>query len=272
MREERLNALRVRTPEGVSFTFTLASPVLRGAAWFIDKATVLACWSILSMLIALLGIISSDFARGALFVGYFVLATGYAIVLEWIWNGQTLGKRLLRLRVMDERGLPLKFSQVVVRNILRSVDSLPVAYLFGGVVAVLSRKSQRLGDIAAATVVIYEPRVVRPDLSALELAKYNSLRGQQHLAARLRASISPSLAYAALQALMRREQLDAGARVALFAELAAHFRSLTPLPPEVGEGISDEQFVRNVVEVVFGAKPVPARPAARFAREAERGQ
>ena len=213
-------------------------------------------------MISLLGIFSADLARGVIAVGFFVLATGYGIALEWLWDGQTLGKRLLHLRVMDERALPLQFSQVVVRNLLRAVDSLPVAYLVGGLVAVGSRKAQRLGDVAAATVVVHDLPVAGLDLTGLVLAKYNSLRGQQHVAARLRAQTSPALAQAALQALVRREQFEPAARLALFAELAAHFRALTPLPPELEEGISDEQFVRNVVEVLFGARPALAQAAA----------
>lgn len=255
MTEERLDRLRVRTPEGVSFTFELASPVTRLAAWAVDKATIIAAWSLLSALIMIVGVLSPDLARGAIRIGFFVLATGYGIACEWLWNGRTLGKRLLHLRVMDERGLPLRFSQVVIRNLLRAIDSLPVAYLVGGGAALLGRKAQRLGDFAAATIVVREPPLARTDLGGLVLAKYNSLRGQQHVAARLRAAISPALAYAALQALWRRDELEDTARVTLFAELAAHFRSLTPLPVEADEGISDEQFVRNVVEVVFGAKP-----------------
>jgi uncharacterized RDD family membrane protein YckC len=258
MTEERLDRLRVRTPEGVSFTFQLASPVPRLAAWFIDKLTILAAWTALSVLIMMLAVFSPDFARGVVQVAFFALATGYGIACEWLWNGQTLGKRVLHLRVMDERGLPLRFSQVVIRNLLRAIDSLPVAYLVGGLAALVGRKAQRLGDFAAATIVVHEPPLARIDLGGFTLAKYNSLRGQQHVAARLRAGISPALAYAALQALWRREEFADAARVTLFAELAAHFRSLTPQPAEAGEGISDEQFVRNVVEVVFGAKPETA--------------
>lgn len=253
MNRERLDELRVRTPEGVSFGFRLASPVLRLAAWAVDKLTVLAAWTVVAALIRLIGILSVDLATGIIQVGYFVVALGYGIACEWRWEGQTLGKRLLHLRVMDERGLPLKFSQVVVRNLLRAVDTLPVAYLVGGLATLVGKKAQRLGDFAAATVVVHEPPLARVDLAGLELAKYNSLRGQRHLAARLRANVSPALAYAALQALWRREEFDETARVALFGELARHFRSLTPLPAEADEGISDEQFVRNVVEVVFGS-------------------
>jgi uncharacterized RDD family membrane protein YckC len=232
--------------------------VTRLAAWVIDKAVVAAAWTAISAIIALLGLFSADLVRGTVAVGYFVLSTGYGMALEWLWNGQTVGKRVLHLRVMDERGLPLRFSQVVVRNLLRAVDSLPIAYLLGGLAALFSRKAQRLGDVAAATIVVHEPPVAGTDLAGLVLAKYNSLRGQQHLAARLRANTSP-----ALQALLRREQFEPAARLALFAELAAHFRTLVVLPPELDEGISDEQFVRNVVEVLFGAKPPPAPPGGR---------
>ena len=257
MVEENVAVLRVRTGEGVGFSFPLASPVMRLAAWAIDKAAITFAWSLVSALLALIGLLSADAARGVIAVGYFALSTGYGIALEWKWNGQTLGKRVMQLRVMDENGLPLRFSQVVVRNLLRVVDVLPAAYLVGGATALCTRKAQRLGDVAAATIVVHDAEMLGTDLGGLVLAKYNSLRGQQHLAARLRAKTSPALAHAALQALLRREQFEAAARLELFRELAAHFRTLTPMPPEVEEGISDEQLVRNVVEVVFGAKPPP---------------
>ncbi|WP_438479656.1 RDD family protein [Oleiharenicola lentus] len=251
MNADQVELLRVRTPEGVSFSFMLASPIPRFAAWIVDQAAILAAWSVLSTLLALMGALSSDFAQGAMFVGFFVLTTGYAIVLEWSWNGQTVGKRLLRLRVMDERGLPLRFSQVVVRNLLRPVDALPFGYLTGGVVALIGKKAQRLGDVAGATVVVHEPLPGGAGMGGLAVSKYNSLRGQRHLTARLRANISPALAQAALQALVRREQFAPEARLELFGELAAYFRSLSAMPPEFSEGISDEQLVRNVVEAVF---------------------
>jgi uncharacterized RDD family membrane protein YckC len=247
--------LRVRTPEGVSFAFQLASPITRLAAWSIDKAAVLTVWSLLSALIGLLGVLNPDMMQGALVVSYFALSIGYGIVLEWRWNGQTLGKRVLHLRVMDERGLPLRLSQIVVRNLLRAVDALPIAYLLGGLAAVASRKAQRLGDVAAATIVVHEPPVTGTDLTGLVVAKYNSLRGQRHIAARLRANTSPALAHAALQALLRREQFSAGARLALFGDLAAYFRFVAMFSPGLVDGISDEQLVRNVVEILFGARP-----------------
>jgi uncharacterized RDD family membrane protein YckC len=256
--EESNDLLRVRTPEGVAFSFTLASPVIRLAAWLIDKGAILTGWTVIAALISLLGLVSADAASALTVIGFFVVSTGYGIVLEWHWQGQTLGKRVMSLRVMDERGLPLRFSQVVVRNLLRAVDALPAAYLVGGVAALLGRKAQRLGDVAAATIVIHDAPVTGVNLGGLVLAKYNSLRGQQHLAARLRAGTSPALAQAALQALLRRDQFKPESRLVLFRELAGHFRGLLAASyPDLEEGVSDEQFVRNVVEVLFGAKPPP---------------
>jgi len=256
------NLLRVRTPEGVVFSFHLATPVGRLAAWAIDKAAVMAAWSLVSALIALLGVFSPDVAQGVMFIGYFAVATGYGIALEWVWNGQTLGKRVMHLRVMDESGLPLRFSQVVVRNLLRAVDALPVAYLLGGLAALASRKAQRLGDVAAATIVVHDAPPGLGMSAGFEPAKYNSLRSHQHIAARLRAGTSPGVAQAALQALARRERFDPEARLAVFRELADHFRQAGHLPPEIEEGISDEQLVRNVVEVLFltASRRPPAEP------------
>lgn len=247
----RLATVQLRTPEGVAFSFRLASPGLRLAALLIDLATIAAAWSVVSILVSLLGILSQDFARATALVGYFLFSQAYRIGLEWRWRGQTIGKRLLQLRVIDERGLPLSFAQVVMRNLLRFIDALPLAYAVGGAAAWLSPRAQRLGDLAAGTLVIWEPAEPVPDLTALRGEKYNSLRAHPGVVARLRQSIAPAEARVAWQALARRDQLDADARVALFADLAAHFRDRTPIPDEILDGISDEQFVRNVVDVLY---------------------
>jgi uncharacterized RDD family membrane protein YckC len=264
MTDDRVAMVRIRTPEGVAFSFPLASPVTRLAAWAVDKLVVTAAWSAISTLVRIVGLISADFALGVTVVGYLVVSVGYAIVLEWRWSGQTLGKRLLHLRVMDEQGLPLRLSQVVVRNLLRLLDALPAAYLVGGVAAIVSAKAQRVGDIAAATIVVHEPPALPAGLAHLDHAKYNSLRAQRHVVARLRDRTSPALAHATLRAVLGRERFDPDARVELFGQLAAHFRAVASVPPELGEGLADEQFVRNVVEVLF-LRPERAAPEAVLA-------
>lgn len=244
--------LVIRTPEGVTFHLVLAGPISRSLAWLLDAATIAAAAMVMMLVLSALGKLSADISTAILLVALFGVNLGYAMVLEWFWNGQTLGKRVLGLRVMDVRGLRLQPYQIIIRNLLRAVDSLPAAYLLGGLTSVFNRHAQRLGDLAANTIVIRERRVVEPDLDLLlEKVHYNSLRDAPHLAARLRQQSAPEEAELALQALMRRDALTPQARVALFEALAAHFRQKVTFPQEALEGLSDEQYVRNVVDVLF---------------------
>jgi hypothetical protein len=173
---------------------------------------------------------------------------------EWYWQGQTIGKRLFKLRVMDSQGLQLQPSQIVIRNLLRAVDGLPLFYLLGGLACLISKKAQRLGDLAANTIVIRSPAIAEPDLKKLMSGKFNSLKLYPHLEARLRQRLSPEEAAVALQAILRRDELDPQARTALYQEIADYFKQLVPFPPEVMEGIPDEQYIRNVIDTVFQKK------------------
>src|SRR2546422_5235703 len=110
----RTNTLIINTPEGVVFPLLLAGPVTRFLAWLMDVACVFAVLSALSIAMSFLKFVAGDIAGALFFVAYFVISIGYGIALEWIWRGQTIGKRLFRLRVMDEHGLRLQFSQVVI--------------------------------------------------------------------------------------------------------------------------------------------------------------
>src|SRR5262249_28351400 len=154
---------------------------------------------------------------------------GYGIFCEWMWRGQTPGKRMFRLRVVDIGGMRLQFNQIVVRNLLRFVDRLPGIYLFGGTTCWLNPHCHRLGDIAANTAVIRTQRVLEPDLDKVLEEKFNSIRQHPHLAARLRQRTAPAEADIALQALLRRDQFDPAARIELFSDLADHFRSKVEL-------------------------------------------
>ena len=247
----KTNTLFIRTPEGIVFSQLLAGPVTRFFAWFIDQLCIQVLMTILGVVISLLGIISFEFAIAFYVIGWFVIGIGYGIFFEWTWRGQTIGKKLFRLRVVDVEGMRLQFNQIVVRNLLRFVDELPAFYFVGGVTCWLNSKCQRLGDIAANTVVIRSPRVAEPDLDQLLACKFNSLRQFPHLAARLRQNVSPMEADIALQALLRRDEFDPVARVELFGDLAAHFRAKADFPPEATDGVADEQYLRNVVDVLY---------------------
>jgi uncharacterized RDD family membrane protein YckC len=254
MLSSRTNTLIIKTPEGIAFSLLLAGPITRFLAWAIDMATIMVIISILNVVFGILGIISRDLAMAANIIGFFIVSIGYGILTEWYWQGQTLGKRLLRLRVMDEQGLRLQFSQVVIRNLLRFIDSLPGLYLVGGLACLLNKRAQRLGDFAANTVVVWSPRIAEPDLNQLLESKYNSFREYPHLEARLRQNITPLEAQIAVESIVRRNDLDPQARVALFRDLCGYFKSMVSFPQEATDGISDEQYVRNVVEALFRPK------------------
>ena len=255
--------LLIRTPEGIVFTQLLAGPVTRFLAWVTDAALTLGLVLALNSVLTFFALISPDLAQAMNLLGYFVVNIGYSIFCEWRWRGQTLGKRFLRLRVVDAEGLKLQFNQIVTRNLLRFVDSLPFCYLVGGVTCWFSPRCQRLGDIAANTVVIRTPKVSEPDLDQLLAGKYNSLRAYPHLAARLRQRVNPAEAAIALQAVMRRDTFEPAARVELFEELAAYFKTKADFPPEATDGLADEQFLRNVVDVIYRTRAEPAENRVR---------
>ncbi len=251
MRREHPLEWRIRTPEGVTFTYELAGPVYRALAWAIDVAVLVVAGWIIQMIVIPVQIVSADAAAGMMMLMYFIASVGYAVVLEWFWHGQTLGKRLLGLRVQDAYGLRLRFSQILMRNLLRAVDSLPALYLVGVVAMLCTRRAQRLGDLAGNTMVIRLTRPVRPDLSQVAAPIYNTLRDHPHIVARYRQQISPQEASLALQAILRRDRFDDNARVEVFRELARYFRKRVPIPTDMIHGVTDEQFVRNVVDVLY---------------------
>lgn len=250
----RTRTLTIRTPEGVEFALPLASPVTRLLAWALDLACLSAVMSLLGLALDLLNLISLDLSRAVTVLAYFVLQIGYGLFCEWFWRGQTIGKRLLRLRVVDAYGLRLQFSQIVIRNLLRFVDMLPAFYLVGGLAALANARAQRLGDLAANTVVIRTQQLAPPDLEQVLAGKFNSLRQHPHLEARLRQSISPTEASLVLQAILRRDEFEPRARAELFARLADHFRSLVEFPPETVEPLTDEQYLRNLVDTLYRAR------------------
>jgi uncharacterized RDD family membrane protein YckC len=243
--------LAIRTPEGVEFSLLLAGPVTRFLAWLIDVSIISVTSSVVSSILSLLALFSFDFSIALSLVAYFIISIGYGIVLEWYLNGQTMGKRILRLRVMDVQGMRLSFSQVVIRNLLRFVDTLPIFYLVGGMTCLMSKHIQRLGDIAANTIVVRTSDTKVPDLAQIMSDKYNSFRDYPLLAARLRQNVCFDEVHIALQALLRRDELSPQARIDLFREMAVHFRTIVEFPEEAIYGLSEEQYIRNVVDIVY---------------------
>lgn len=256
-------SLAIRLPEGVGFSLPLAGPVSRCLAFLTDLFLVSALSTAFERLAAPLRIVEQDFAVALIIIFYLACWLLYGILCEYFWYGQTIGKWLLGLRVVDGTGLELQFHQVAIRNLVRAIDLFPMLGLAGAITMLCNRRLQRLGDLAAGTVVIRSRRASAPNIEALVRGRYNSFLQHPLLCARLR-HLTPAAAGAiAVDSLMRRDDLEDRARVAIFNELEAYFRSLLAFPEEDTEQLSSEQYVRNAVEVLYStAKKQPAAAAA----------
>jgi uncharacterized RDD family membrane protein YckC len=260
--------LSVQTPEGVVFNLTAAGLFTRFLAWSVDWGVIIAASMVVQIVVQVVSLLSPDFAEALFIVLYSAISIGYGIATEWHWRGQSLGKRMLRLRVIDASGLKLQLSQIVVRNLLRPVDLLPLCYLLGGTVSFCSRRGQRLGDLAANTIVISIPESFSLQTQHLQESKYNSFRDYPHLEARLRQRVNPAEAAVALDAILRRDEIEPAARLELFREIASHLRALVPFEEKIDEAITDEQFVRNAVASIYRQKNDSRRGGARVSGEA----
>lgn len=173
--------LVIETPENVLLTWQLAGPAWRLAAYTVDFAIrasflVAGCIAMTVMAMVLPGT-----AIGSFLLLMFLLEWGYTIGFEYFWQGQTPGKRLCGLRVIQDNGQPLSWWSATLRNLLRAGDTIPFLLIYGEhagllillpcygpalIAMLLSPRLQRLGDLAARTVVVHEkrPELPRPPM------------------------------------------------------------------------------------------------------------
>ena len=117
----------------------------------------------------------------------FLIGYAYYFFFEWLWDGQTPGKRALRLRVMQTNGMPITYWHALVRNVIRIADFLPFMYGVGALVGILDNSNRRAGDLIAGTIVARE----RGDLASRKVLDIHSAV-EQFLAAGLPIeSVSP---------------------------------------------------------------------------------
>src|SRR5690242_1903169 len=147
----------VRTPEGIELNLRLAGPVVRALAWATDLLLRSAAFIGLSMPLSMLGRVGA----GVLLILWFALEWFYPTVCEVWFNGATPGKKFLGLVVFHADGTPVGLPASLIRNLLRAVDFLPFLYGFGLLAMLINRDFQRLGDIAADTVVAYRDGAAR---------------------------------------------------------------------------------------------------------------
>ncbi len=142
---------RIETPEGIELSLRLAGPVPRALAWVADSLIRYGVlWGLL-MVLATLG--GGGF--GLWLIALFLMEWLYPVLFEVYVDGATPGKKALGLKVVHAGGAPVDWPAALIRNLLRAVDFLPAFYGFGLVAMTGSRDFQRLGDLAAGTVVIH---------------------------------------------------------------------------------------------------------------------
>ena len=141
----------VPTPEGIELSLRVAGPMPRARAWLLDLLIRLAILLVLGIMLGALGKVGG----GLMLLIAFVLEWAYPVLFEVLRQGQTPGKRACDLRVLHEDGTPIQWRASVARNLIRTVDFLPVFYGFGLIAMLLNRDFKRLGDLAAGTIVVH---------------------------------------------------------------------------------------------------------------------
>jgi uncharacterized RDD family membrane protein YckC len=249
---------RVLTPEYVEFDFVLAGLFSRFLAWLLDTAVTVAL-ALVAILLLSVALAFTGLSAAVGLVVWFLIDWGYSMVLEAAWSGQTLGKRLLGLRVLQESGVRLSPLQAVLRNLTRPVDRLPIFYLVGASAALASKSQQRLGDMLAGTIVVRERRLKIP--ASLGRAEGETALLQepffQQRVARLTAD-EESLLFSAAT---RREELGIDARLNLFAALSKYLQHERSF--DKPQNLSDEKLVLLVVAALAARSKARAHAFTR---------
>src|SRR5690625_1281473 len=168
--------IQIKTPEFVSLQFRLSGLGSRATAMIIDQ--VLLTFVNLVLIFALIFILESDFIFSV--GGYpgwiiaiwalalFIINIGYFFFSEYFFNGKTIGKNIIGIRVIQENGHSITLLSAIIRNLLRVIDVLPSGYFIGIILVFLHSKHKRLGDMAAGTVVVYERNAKRQKKTVLD--------------------------------------------------------------------------------------------------------
>ncbi len=234
--------LTVHSPEHVAIELRGAGLGRRFAAALLD---LLLAGSVSAGLAGLASLLPG--ALGSLLaptVGFAVF-WGYHVLFELCGDGRTLGKRVLRLRVVDARGLPVGPMQSMVRNVVRIVDLIPAGGL-GMLCALLDPAHRRLGDLAAGTVVVEDTPPPAFALAAGHARRVNSLDQPRYRAAiRHRIGLEEREFLAAL--CLRAESLEPGARYDLFESVGRDLRERLAIDLD----LSGENLVRAIVALLL---------------------
>lgn len=147
----------IELAEGVEVEARPAGPVSRARAWMIDGLIMALIFVALLVARGFSGFVfGEETSAGVFLLAMFFLNWGYRVVFEAGKRGATPGKRWMKLRVVNSYGAPIGWTAAILRNLLRAVDMLPFAYLTGLISCMATKRFQRLGDLVAGTMVVYD--------------------------------------------------------------------------------------------------------------------
>jgi len=220
--------VRLITPERIAFNHVVAGPFRRSIAYLIDLV-VMGLLSLAVLVVALIIALGAPSGLGLYFVALFGLQFGYGAFCEGLFNGQTVGKWLLGIRVVSVEGLSITGAQAFLRNLLWAFDGLaPFAYLPAILCMMLTSRFQRLGDLAAGTMVVVEDRPRRGGVIRIEEPAVQALL--PHLPARIEAG--PELARALSDYVKHRSRFSPERREEMARHLADAARIKYELPAQ----------------------------------------
>jgi uncharacterized RDD family membrane protein YckC len=232
------------TPEAVQLELQPAGLASRMIAFVIDLAVQYALLVALFFGVGLLAGAGADLGgvgAALVYVGVFLVLFGYPIGFETLWRGRTLGKAALGLRVVTIEGAPIRFRHAAIRSILGLVDLYGTSGAVGVVAVLVTRRSQRLGDLVAGTIVLRE-RTAAGATRTLRPVRFEPPWGLEAYAATLPATSLTHEDYGTVRSfLLRAPSLAAGVRDELAAQLAQPLAArLQTTPPP---GVPPEAFL-----------------------------
>ena len=242
-----MEQFQVISTEKVPFTYRVAGMGSRFLAWLADAGIMILLVFAGMMLGSVLEIGRAGLGGAAIQMWLFAVTWGYFLFFEWLWHGQTPGKRLLGIRVIQLRGTSVSFFQSAVRNIVRVADALPIFYALGFAAAASNRYQRRLGDWAAGTLVVHVERRSRPIQALIEGPAGAAPFGEALVRQRL-GQLSRPQKQTLLDLCLRRDQLRLSDRARLFQAVVDYFKAHLDLVP--AEYQSDEKFVLQLVGLI----------------------
>jgi uncharacterized RDD family membrane protein YckC len=242
----------VLTTEKVPFSFRVAGMGSRFMAWLIDASALVVLYFAGVLAGSVLEIGRAGLGMAIVVLWLFMLQWGYFLLFEWLWHGQTPGKWLVGIRVLDLRGTAITFYRSAVRNFLRAVDALPLPLpfwcgLLGLATAAANRENRRLGDLSAGTLVVHVERRPAP-LRTLHEAATDLDKARLALVRQRLAQLDRQRKQAVLDLCLRREQLRAAERSRLFQAVGQYLQRRLDIEPEPYE--SPEKFVLRLAAVL----------------------